>query len=208
MRLFALAVAAGLAGGYARGGRFGCLGRLRLRAPVLVGTALALQAGAGLVAPSRRLVLVAASYVLVGAWLMANARGRALAIRLGLGLVALGWLLNVVPIAALRGMPVSAAALQEAGLPAGYDVADGHNYKHVVDRRSTPVDWMGDVIPVRPLDAVISLGDVALLAGIALFLAGAMAPAAPTPRTGGGLVGPGPHNDRRFVPPVAAGSTA
>ena len=169
-----IAVAVGLAAGYARGGRLGRLGHLGLRAPVFVGAALAIQAGAALVAPSRRFALVAVSYGLVGAWVMANARGRALAIRLGVGLVALGWLLNVVPIAAHRGMPVSAQALDDAGLSAGHDVADGHLYKHVVDRRSTPVDWLGDVIPVRPLDAVISLGDVALLAGIALCLGGAM----------------------------------
>lgn len=204
MRLFAIAVAVGLAAGYARDGRLGRLGQLRLRAPVFAGSALALQAGAGLVAPSRRFALVAVSYVLVGAWVVANARGRALAIRLGLALLALGWLMNVVPMAAHRGMPVSAHALDAAGLSADYDVADGHYYKHVLDRRSTPVDWLGDVIPVRPLGAVISLGDVALLAGIALCLSGAMVGAgavAADTRTGGGHVAPGPRIHRRLVVP-------
>ena len=178
MRLFTIAVAVGLSAGYARDGRLGRLGQLRFQAPVLVGSALAFQAGAGLVPPTQRFALVVASYGLVGAWLVTNARRRPLGLRLGIGLAALGWLLNAVAMAPHRGMPVSADALHRVGFPAGYDVADGHLFKHTPDHLRTPVDWLGDVIPVRPLGAVVSAGDLALLAGIAVCLAATMAPPA------------------------------
>ena len=176
MTLFAIAVAGGMAAGYARGGRLGRLGQLRLRAPVLAGVALALQAGAGLAPRPARLLLVASSYALVGVWLVLNAGWRQPVLRSGVALLALGWLMNGLAIAPHGGMPVSAGAMERTGFPAGYDVADGHLFKHVVDTRRTPVDWLGDVIPVRPLGAVISLGDLALLAGVALSVSGAMVP--------------------------------
>ena len=174
MSLFAIAVAVGLSAGYARGGRLGRLGHLRLRAPVLAGLALAAQAGAGLAPTSSRSSIVVVSYAMVGTWLALNLGGRPRALRLGIGLLALGWLLNGVAMAPHGGMPVSATAMEEVGFPAGYDVTDGHLYKHVGDDRDTPVDWLGDVIPVRSLGAVISLGDLALLAGIAVCLGAGM----------------------------------
>lgn len=179
MRLFAIAVVAGMSGGYARGGRLGRLGQLRFRAPVLAGLALAVQAGGGLLPPSQRLALVVAGYVLLGVWLAANAGRRPPALRLGIALLALGWALNAVAMAPHRGMPVSADALAQAGLAADHDVADGHLFKHTPDRRDTPVDWLGDVIPIRPLTAVISVGDIVLLAGIAICVGGAMVPVPP-----------------------------
>jgi hypothetical protein len=184
--LFAIAVAVGLAAGYARGGRLGHLGQLRLRAPVLAGLALAVQAGAGLFPPASRFMLVALGYALVGVWLVVNARARGLTLRVGIGLLALGWLLNGLAIATNGGMPVSADALERAGVPSSTDVADGHLYKHVTGNRGTPNDWLGDVIPVRPLAAVISLGDLALLAGIAVCLGGVMA----SPGEAGGQLRP------------------
>ncbi|HEX2274968.1 MAG TPA: DUF5317 family protein [Acidimicrobiales bacterium] len=175
MTLFAIAVAVGLAAGYARGGRLGRLGQLRLRAPGLAGLALAVQAGAGLVPTSRRFSLIALSYTLVGTWLVLNLGRRQAALRLGVGLVALGCLLNGVAMVPHRGMPVSAAAMERAGFSSAEDVTDGHLFKHVPAGRPTPVDWLGDVVPVRPLGAVVSVGDFALLAGIAVCLAAGMA---------------------------------
>jgi hypothetical protein len=177
--LFTIAVAAGLAAGYARGGRLGRLGQLRLRAPALAGLALAMQAGAGLVSPSGRFAVVAVSYALVGTWLVLNLGRRCGALRLGVGLLAVGWVLNGVAIAPHRGMPVSHAAMERAGFSPAEDVTDGHLFKHVPDGRTTAVDWLGDVIPVRSLGAVVSVGDLALLAGVAVCVAAAMA----SPRT-------------------------
>lgn len=170
-----IAVAVGLAVGYARGGRLGRLGHLRLQAPVLPGLALAVQAGAGLVPRASRFALVALAYGLVGVWLVLNVAGRGPALRVGIGLLALGWLLNGLAIGPNRGMPVSAHALERAGISSTTNVSEGHLYKHVPGGRSAPADWLGDVIPVRPLGAVVSLGDLALLAGIAFCVGGAMA---------------------------------
>jgi hypothetical protein len=205
MSLFAIAVAVGLVGGYARGGRVGRLGQLQLRAPVFAGLALAFQAGAGLAPRSARFPLVAFSYALVGIWLVLNAGRRRPVLRTGVALLALGWLMNGLAIGSHRGMPVSADAMERAGFPSGYDVADGHRFKHVVDTRRTPADWLGDVIPVRPLGAVISLGDLALLAGVALCLGGAMvsSPAVlgPGSDVGGAPRHRGPHRAWREPAP-------
>ena len=196
MKLLAIAVAAGIAGGHAQSGRLGRLGELRFRAPVLAGLALAVQAGAGLIPEGQRFAMVVLGYVLVGSWIVANSRGRPPALRLGMALLALGWGLNVLAIAPHRGMPVSDDALRRAGFAAEYDVADGHLFKHTPDRRDTPVDWLGDVIPVRHLGAVISIGDLALLAGIAICVGGAMAPASPA------LASPDRAQDRVDARPV------
>ena len=186
MSLFAIAVAVGLSAGHARGGRLGRLGQLRLRAPVLAGLALAVQAGAGLVPAPSRSLLVFVGYALVGAWLALNAAGRPRGLRVGIGLLALGWALNGLAMAPHGGMPVSGPAMERAGFPPGYDVTDGHLYKHVAGDRQTPVDWRADVIPVRSLGAVISLGDLALLAGIATCLGAAMvSPGAQAPSPNG-----------------------
>lgn len=173
MTLFLLAVAAGLLAGWTMGGRLGQLAGLRLRAPTLVALALALQVGAGVAASGWRLALVAVSYLLAGAWLGRNLPGRSMRLRAGLALLALGWALNLAAMIPHQGMPVSSQALHRVGAPLGADVGDGHLSKHVRAHASA-VSWLGDVIPVRPLKAVISIGDLALLAGVGLCVAGAM----------------------------------
>lgn len=173
MTLFAIAVAAGCAGGYARSGRLRRLGDLRLQAPALVGLALALQLGAGLAPEGWRAATIAASYVLIGAFLVLNSRGRSAVVKGGVALLAVGWLLNVVVMAPHRAMPVSGHALARTGM-AGVDVTEGHLSKHVAAGGHSPADVLGDVIPVPALHAVLSVGDLALLAGVALCIAGAM----------------------------------
>ncbi len=180
MLMFVAGAACGTGVGLLRGGRLGRLAELRLRAPLLVATALLLQAGAGLLPANRRLASVALSYVLVGGWLVANAAGRPAPLRRAVGLLAAGWLLNVVPMAANGGMPVSTHALERAGVP-HMDVEDGHLFKHVPASAATVAPWLGNVIPVRAVRGVVSVGDIAMLAGVALFVASGMGPG----RTGG-----------------------
>ena len=113
-----------------------------------------------------------ASYLLVGGWIWANALVRDGPLRWALILVAEGWLLNVVVMAANGGMPVSGSALARIG-HAGAVVSQGHLWKHVAVSPATRIPLLGDVIPVPVplLRSVISVGDVAMLLGLGVAAA-------------------------------------
>jgi hypothetical protein len=179
MRLFFVALAVGVPAGLLLGGRLRHLASLELRAPLLVVLALAMQVGAGLAPRSARFPVVATSYALAGAWFVLNTRRRPLAIRIAVGLLAVGWLLNVAAIVPNRGMPVSAAAVEQVQPSAKPEVEVGQFSKHVDGYAASPLRWLGDVLPVRPLGAVISVGDVFLLVGLAWCIAAGMRSAAP-----------------------------
>lgn len=180
MTLFLLPIAAGVVLGLARGGRLGGLADLGLRAPGLVFAALAAQAALG-TGPARalsegvRASAVVASYAAVGAWLALNAACGPRTLRPALALLAVGWLLNALAIVPNGGMPVSAQGLRRAGVPADFAVEEGQLFKHVRADGDTVAPWLGDVLPVRPLRSVVSVGDVVLAAGIAVAVSAAMA---------------------------------
>lgn len=85
-----------------------------------------------------------------------------------------GCALNVLPIVAYGAMPVSKAArkvihseaLREPSVVAA---------KHVEIASGERLVWLGDTIPVPPLQAVISIGDVLLYATFALVGLSALA---------------------------------
>ena len=160
--------------GYLRGGRLRRLSSLDLRAPILAAGALAFQLGAGRSPERWRFSVIMCTYAVVAAWLLVNAWRRPTQLRVAVGLLAAGWLLNVVVIAANGGMPVSLHAAGQAEASPGMDVADGHLYKHVAAGGDTDLWWLGDVIPIRPLASVISVGDVVMVAGIVLVVAAGM----------------------------------
>ncbi|MEW6153721.1 MAG: DUF5317 family protein [Actinomycetota bacterium] len=161
--------------GWARRGRLGGLGSLRLRAPLLVFAAVGAQLALGRLPATWRWPVVLGTYAAVGLWVGLNVRGRSAAVRAGLGLVALGWAMNLAAMAPYGGMPVSVSALRAAGFDADHDVTGGHLYKHVVaDDGDVLARALGDSVPVPPLRAVISSGDIVLAAGIATVIAGAM----------------------------------
>jgi hypothetical protein len=153
-------------------------------------------------------------------WLVVNTRRRPAGLRLGLVLLALGWLLNATAMVPNGGMPVSRVALARAGADAATNVEEGHlskgpgrNYlrtlrcktagrwlmncagssgpdpKHVTGHARSTAAWLGDVVPVRALGAVVSAGDFVLLAGVALCVAAGMTDRAgvpePAARSGG-----------------------
>ena len=174
MALFALAGLGGAAIGLVRGGRPSRLLALRLRASPLAWACLAAQVALGVVGDGPpepvRDVAVVASYAGIGLWLALNAAGHAGAVGVAFAVAGAGWLLNVVPMALNDGMPVSRAA-QEAVGTADVVVEEGHLWKHVRATGDTEAAWLGDVIPVAPLGAVISAGDVLLLGGIGAVVA-------------------------------------
>jgi hypothetical protein len=174
--VYIAAAALGLLAGLAAGGTPRALADVRLRSSWAVWLAAAAQVGLASLPAGLRPVALVASLALVGWWLVVNVGGgRPRAEVAGLGLAVVGWLANVVVIAANRGMPVSRPALARAGYPASFPIESGHLFKHVAASSSTALAWLGDVIPVGPLRAVISLGDVALGAGIAVFVAAVVA---------------------------------
>lgn len=174
MLLFVLPVCLGAVIGLGRGGRLHRVSELRLRQPVLLLLGLTVQASLVHIERSWRLPLVFATYAVTGGWVVLNMAGRPLPVRGALGLVGLGWALNLAVMAPNGGMPVSADALLRLGVASGYDVTEGHLSKHVISDATTPLRWLGDTIAVPPLQAVISLGDVVLAVGIAALVIAAM----------------------------------
>lgn len=186
MLIFVVAAVVGVAVGLVLGGRLSALAGVRLRVPALVWVALALQVALGL-APLRslpdgaRFGLVAASYGLVGVWLALNAAIQRTATRAALGLVAAGWLMNLVVMVPNGGMPVSAAALDDSGAPPGLDVEEGHLSKHVELSSSTVLPALGDVVAVPVLKSAVSAGDVIMAVGVAATVAtGMLLPGGPS----------------------------
>lgn len=175
MALLAVSLFPGILAGWAVGGRLGRLAELELRAPAVIFAALALQLGLGLLPAGARAPALAGSCVLVGVWLLLNVRGRPPVLGLAVGLLAAGWLLNVAVMLPNGGMPVSGAALARIGAPPQTDVSDGHLYKHVPADAETVLPWLADVVPLAPLSAVVSAGDLVLAAGGFLLLATGMA---------------------------------
>ena len=175
MSLLVVALVPGLVAGWAVGGRLGRLAELHLRAPGVIFAAAALQLALVFAPTGLRPAGLIVSSVLVGVWLVLNAGRRTPLLAVAVGLLALGWILNLAAMIPNRGMPVSGAAMASIGAPPETDVADGSLYKHVAADRHTTLPWLGDVIPVRPLGAVVSAGDIVMAIGVALVLVGGMA---------------------------------
>jgi len=149
-----------------RGGSLDRLAGTSFRYPWLVFIGLALQLAVQTVArpfldPGPALLLLLGSMALVAIFLLFNLR------LAGTGLAAAGLALNVVVIAANGAMPVHAPSADEAGVPISF--AEG-GVKHEVMDGSTRLPWLGDAIPLAPLETVLSLGDVLLALGLALFV--------------------------------------
>lgn len=168
MLLVGITLLCAIAVGYARGGRLGNLGNVRLYALWLVVAAAVAQAavtlGAAAGARLLRSALLATSYVAVLAFVWLN---RALP---GMRTIFVGFALNAVVITANGGMPVSPAALRAVGAPSE-DITPG---KHRLLGEDDPLPWLADVIPVPPLPVIISIGDVVLAAGVAVLVVGLM----------------------------------
>jgi hypothetical protein len=172
LKLFALAIVVGTVFGFAAGGSLRGLANTRLRWPALPIVAAGSQLVQPLVAPSVRPLVLTASLGAVGAWLWGN-RAAPRPLRLALTLLAAGVAMNAAVIGANGGMPVSRQALLHAGLPSTMNVVDGHQYRHRLATSRTALRWFDDEIPVAPFRSVVSIGDLAMLSGIAVLVAAA-----------------------------------
>ncbi|WP_116951280.1 DUF5317 domain-containing protein [Jiangella endophytica] len=172
MALLLLALAAGLAAGYARGGR---LRRLGERPPIrsrLILTALgayAIGVGGSWAWEPLLPVMTALCWFTIGfyAWLNREYHGARL--------IALGLAANGLVILLNGGMPVSPSAQVRAGVET--TVAERPEEGVVtVAADDTRLRWLGKTIPVAfpPSPEAVSPGDVAVAAGVAAALATAM----------------------------------
>lgn len=160
--LLVLLVAIGLS--YARGGRLARIADAELRTTWLLFAGLVLQLGVD-VAAGRELIadagavgssLLVASQVLIVAWLIRNRRLP------GIWLVAAGLALNAIVMTANGAMPVHPDAMRALGL-GELQVPPG---KHTLLTDATLFPWLADIIPLRPLRTIISVGDVVLAVGL------------------------------------------
>jgi len=90
----------------------------------------------------------------------------------GFILISLGAVANALVVACNGGMPVSERALAASGLESILERLVSHVDFYVLASEETWAPWLGDVLPL-PLwgqSAVLSLGDVLMFVGIAVFI--------------------------------------
>lgn len=177
--LIGVVLAVGLS--LARGGRFRHAAHNDLHwLPVLVTglllqTALDALAQRGMVADAGTVALLLVSEAAVLGFCIRNWY------RNGMAWVGLGFTLNVVVILANGGMPVGQAAIRAmGGDPAGAVLVG----KHHLMTADTALPWLADVIPLPPIDLIVSIGDVVLVAGMVPFAYDLMRPDGPAARLG------------------------
>jgi hypothetical protein len=171
MRLMLLVVTLAVITGRLAGGRLGRLPRAGVRWTLLALAGLALQLAP--VPASAALPLLYLSFALLLVFAAANLR------QPGFPLILLGVVLNLAVIVANAGMPVSRSAIVASGQRAtlGELAEDGDGVKHHLAGPSTALLALGDVLAVPPpVRQVISVGDIAVDAGIFWFVVGAMGP--------------------------------
>jgi hypothetical protein len=172
--LVLLTIIASVAVGLVRGGETSRLVQANLRLlPLLVAGAV-LQLGATLATVVGVLDAVAPWMSLIGmaallAFAVANHR------QPGVLMFGLGVLCNLVVVALNGGMPVTDGTLDKAGIDAvgGID-APRPDALHVWADSGSRLLILGDLFAVRPLRAVVSLGDIAQYAGLFLLVQGLM----------------------------------
>jgi hypothetical protein len=179
--LFIAPVAAGVAVGYVAGGSLAGLLSIRLRALYLLWLAALVQVGelyARALGQGWRLTLLAATFALAGAWLVANLPGRPLAMKTAAGAALAGGLANGVAIAVNGRMPYLSSAARTARIAPGLATP-----KNVAADPGSHLTALGDTIPVPPLHAIVSIGDILIIIATIALISTAMrtAPRYPHP---------------------------
>lgn len=80
-----------------------------------------------------------------------------------------GAMMNLVPILTFGAMPVARHQVERFAPGAGSESALTAPKHQITDFTDDPVWLLADVVPIEPLQAVISLGDIFLVAGFALL---------------------------------------
>jgi uncharacterized protein DUF5317 len=157
-------VAIGVCLGWLFGGRLSSLAHAPLRALWLVWLAVF-----GSVLQWWKVELLLVPFGLVAAWTLLNLRHQPRYVRLGLGGVAFGLVLNGVAIFANDRMPYSVDAARVAGLERAAETA-----RNVPLSEDVKLPWLADIFPVGLLKMVISVGDVAIALATVVLVAALM----------------------------------
>lgn len=129
--------------------------------PAIVVAGVALQLGIGWFDPGSQGTVLGVSLAALTGFALVNRHIP------GMGVLAIGLGCNMAVVLANAGMPVRPAALVEAGVATPETLADtdpgaGRSFEQDDDL----VSFLGDIIPVEPLGAAMSFGDLIALMGI------------------------------------------
>jgi len=200
-----IAVVVGVVVGLLRGGRFSHLAERPFRSVWLLIVGVVLQAGTEIFHLPKTLDVVAV-LVSYGSLALFAVRNLRLA---GMGVVAIGLVLNIIPIAVNEGMPVRASAVVESGIVASRASVAGLRFggKRHVATSADHLTVLGDILPDPLFHEVLSFGDLAMSVGIAAVVVNLLLPTrrrhpgipATRPAAGDGDRGkPTPEGDAAF----------
>ena len=167
MAFIVVAVLAGLAIGFARGGRLRHLGSASFRLWPLLAIGILLQVAAEALSHDVGFAALLGSYVALVVFAVANLR------LVGMALVAIGIALNALVIGINSGMPVRDDAIVTAGIASREELPHiRFGTKRHLERSSDQLTILGDVIPIPVAGEVLSFGDLIMSVGVANVLVG------------------------------------
>jgi hypothetical protein len=157
-----IALVVGVVLGFALGGRPRNVTLRPLRGFEALAAAVVLQAVPQLVDVSGAtgLACVLVSYALLLAFALVNVR------LVGMPVVLVGLLLNVAVITVNGGMPVRADAIRTIDPRTKLSTIDFGAKRHL-ETKDDALRFLGDTLPVQPIDQVLSFGDLILAFGVA-----------------------------------------
>lgn len=172
-----LSIVLGLAMGLAAGGKLSHLSGASLRGE----TALLISLVVQMAAPALPSITPLLSSAVLPAWVIGAVLVCAISLAnihsVGMPAILVGAVFNLLTVAANRGMPVSLALARIAGLPEPKDPLFLADTLHVPMTGTTSLPILGDILPVtgpESLQAMVSLGDMLMVVGVAAFLVAAM----------------------------------
>ncbi|MCP5027495.1 MAG: DUF5317 domain-containing protein [Actinomycetia bacterium] len=114
--------------------------------------------------------LTVASHTLVTLWAVAIVHRQPSPARLGMTIVAIGFVLNLLPVAANGRMPVAESAARSIGFEIDESIEAGNLAKHQIARDGDRLLVLSDTMPITWLGAVVSPGDLAMALGAAVAI--------------------------------------
>lgn len=163
MWLTLLAISIGLLVGWALGGTVGLVRNIRLASWPLLAVGLPIQLSSEIIELPFSMALSILSSGLLILFCLRNLR------IIGLGVLAVGFAVNVFVSVLNWGMPVNGEALVDANVATAADVASGIEFRgnRHLETNADFFTTLDDRIPVRLMTVVVSFGDLIVLVGLA-----------------------------------------
>lgn len=171
MAYVVVAILAGIAIGYMRGGRLKALADAHVHWWYALVAAIALQVAAVLTDGDLGRYLLLSSFALIIVFTARNFT------RAGMGVVLLGVAANALVIGVNEGMPVREEAIIRSGLADEDEIDDFEfNSKWHLETEDDQLTFLGDIIPVPGAREVLSFGDLIMAVGVADVIVHLMRP--------------------------------